>query len=239
MYDATTGERVMPGRRTAVTEWMTAASSALVNRLVCHRNFGRLVAALLLGLAAGLRARAASSTGLLETSPFLPPNSAAGASQENHPLELRGIFKDGPVYQFSIYDTTKKRSLWVKLDQSGHDFVIKSFDAAHEAVTVEQQNRTYVLTLKKAKIVPLSATAVAGRPVPHGMVPGQALPPGERERSGPVPIGAGVVNGGNRPPIPTALTPEQLRNLEADINRRRELRRQAAEAMARRRQQQQ
>ena len=155
---------------------------------------------------------------LLENSPFSPPN-VAGAVAEAAPLELRSILAAGGDYQFSLYEAAKKRSTWVSLNEAGHDFQIKAFDAATNTVTVEQQNRTYKLTLKEAKIIPL---ITAPGPAPAG---GAGPAPVASGPAGPVPV---AIQGpaGAAP----ALTPEQLRNLEASINRRRELRRQATAA---------
>jgi hypothetical protein len=159
-----------------------------------------------------------AGSNLLENSPFLPPNlSAAGAAQEAAPLELRSVLKAGGEYEFSLYDPVKKQSTWARLNEPGHDFVVKAYDPEKDTVTVELRNRTFKLTLKEAKITQLStapgqppaAVAAGPQPVAGRGQPGPT-PPG-RDQSGAAP----------------ALTPEQLRNLQADINRRRELRRQA------------
>lgn len=169
-----------------------------------------------------------AGSNLLESSPFLPPNTAAGASQESAPLELRSILREGGDFEFSLYDPAKKLSTWARLNEPGHDFVVKAFDTDKEIVTVERRSRTYKLTLKEAKILPLAvapgqAPAMAGM-TPAGMSPGPGpMGAGAPGQMGPMPIGGRGPAG----PMPS-LTPEQLRNLEADINRRRELRRQAA-----------
>ena len=159
-----------------------------------------------------------AGSNLLENSPFLPPNvSAAGAALEAAPLELRSVLKAGGEYEFSLYDPAKKQSTWARLNEPGHDFVVKAYDPEKDTVTVELRNRTFKLTLKEAKIAQLStapgqppaAVAAGPQPVAGRGQPGPT-PPG-RDQSGAAP----------------ALTPEQLRNLQADINRRRELRRQA------------
>jgi hypothetical protein len=159
-----------------------------------------------------------AGSNLLENSPFLPPNvSAAGAAQEAAPLELRSVLKAGGEYEFSLYDPAKKQSTWARLNEPGHDFVVKAYDPEKDTVTVELRNRTFKLTLKEAKIAQLStapgqppvAVAAGPQPVAGRGQPGPT-PPG-RDQSGAAP----------------ALTPEQLRNLQTDINRRRELRRQA------------
>ena len=172
-----------------------------------------------------------ADSNLLENSPFLPPNvSATGAAQEATPLELRSVLKAGGDYEFSLYDTAKKQSTWAKLNESGYDFIVKAFDPEKDTVTVELRNRTYKLTLKEAKITqlgtapgqPLSAVAAAAQSVTGRGPPGPG--PTGRDQSGP----AGRDQSGSTP----ALTPEQLRNLQADINRRRELRRQATASPA-------
>jgi hypothetical protein len=173
-----------------------------------------------------------ATSNLLENSPFLPGNVAPGAGQDSAPLELRSILKEGGDYEFSLYDVTKKQSTWAGLNESGHDFTIKAFDPDKEVVTVEHKNRTYKLTLKEAKIAllavaPGQAQARAGMPANGAPGEGGVMPPGVSPPGGPFPMGVRGPNG-----TAPSLTPEQLRNLEADINRRRELRRQAAAAQS-------
>jgi hypothetical protein len=183
--------------------------------------------------AAAIALPVSAASNLLENSPFLPPNaSGAGAARETAPLELRSIIKTGGDYEFSLYDTAKRQSTWAKLNESGHDFVIKAYDADQETVTVEQQNRTYKLALKEAKIVPLNMMPVPNQPPSIAtMQPGTA-PGGPRNQPGAGPTAVVDQRNPGQPGSPPTLTPEQLRNLEADINRRRELRRQAAASLA-------
>lgn len=170
-----------------------------------------------------------AASNLLENSPFLTPNLAAGAALENAPLELRSVLLANGVYEFSLYDPVKKRSTWTTLNETGHEFVVKAFDPQKQTVTVEQRSRTFQLALKEAKIALLNTAAsspstTGGPPIPGGpaMMPTMLRGPGG-------PILGGGAPGPQGMPTPT-LTPEQLRNLKADINRRRELRRQAAAA---------
>lgn len=187
------------------------------------------VAPLLSVAALALPASAASN--LLENSPFLPPNvSGATAGRDAAPLELRSIVKADGDYEFSLYDTAKRQSTWARLNEPGHDFVIKAFDAGRDTITVEQQNRTYKLALKEARIVPLNIMPVANQPASIGTVLPGAPPGGARNQPGATAVGEQRIPG--QPGSPPTLTPEQLRNLEADINRRRELRRQAAASLA-------
>lgn len=185
------------------------------------------VAAVVVGV---LSARAASN--LLDNSPFLPATVAPGAGQDAAPLELRSILKEGADYEFSLYDPAKKQSTWARLNEGGHDFMVKAFDPTKEMVTIEVKNRSYRLTLKESKIALLAMTpgatgAIGGRGpmMPGGQpaMPGMAPP----DQPGPLPFGVRGPQAAG-----ATLTPDQLRNLEADINRRRELRRQAAAAQA-------
>jgi hypothetical protein len=115
------------------------------------------------------------------------------------------------------------------LNESGHDFLIKAYDAERETITVEQQNRTYKLTLKEAKIVPLNIMPVASQSPSIASAPQGTAAGGPRNQPGTT---AAADRNPGQPGSPPTLTPEQLRNLEADINRRRELRRQAAASLA-------
>jgi hypothetical protein len=180
--------------------------------------------------AAAIALPVCAASNLLENSPFLPPNSSGAAAREAAPLELRSVIRAGGDYEFSLYDTAKRQSTWARLNESGHDFVIKAYDADHETVTVEQQNRTYKLTLKEARIVPLNIVPVANQPPAIATLPQTAAPGGPRGQTGGTMAVADRSQG--QPGSSPTLTPEQLRNLEADINRRRELRRQAAASLA-------
>jgi hypothetical protein len=183
-------------------------------------------------LAAAALAGPLAAASLLESSPFLPPNTGGGpVANGSAPLELRSILKTGESYEFSLYDTGKKQSTWVTVNEPGHDFLVKAFDPVHDTVTVEQQNRTYQLALKEARIVPLNLVPMGSQSPMQGIAgfPPGASPAGARGQPGAT---AGPQRGAGPPGAPSMLTPEQIRNLEADINRRRELRRQAAAAAA-------
>jgi hypothetical protein len=179
-------------------------------------NIQRLILPLLGMVPLVLPVQAGSN--LLENSPFLPPNvSAAGAAQDAAPLELRSVLKAGGEYEFSLYNPAKKQSTWARLNEPGYDFVVKAYDPEKDTVTVELRNRTFKLTLKEAKITQLSTASVQ----PPAAVAAGPQPVAGRGQPGPTPPGR------DQSEPASVLTPEQLRNLQADINRRRELRRQA------------
>lgn len=118
-----------------------------------------LAVATLLALAAGLRA-----VELPMTSPFLPANGAPDAVApplDSGGIELRGVLPTpiGPL--FSIYNTSRRMSSFVGLNETGTwgsgaggTFVVRSYKQVgdQDQVTVEYQGRTSTLVTKKAKV---------------------------------------------------------------------------------------
>jgi hypothetical protein len=148
------------------------------------------------------------------TSPFLP---AAGSAVETAPtqdaqLELRGIMASGDRTMFSIYDSTRHTSYWTRLNDTGHDFVVRSYDAARDVVTVDYQGRSLTLALKTAKV----ASAPVNQPQPG---------PPMLQPQAPQPIGGPVVLN----PTP-ADEQRRLEAIAAEVNRRRMVRQQALQA---------
>jgi hypothetical protein len=160
-----------------------------------------------LGLGPGLMARA--ETALAPSSPFLPPGvSSAAGVVENTPLELRGILMDAGGYRFSVYDPVRHTGLWVRLDEPGHDFVVKAHDIARDAITLNYQGRVLTLPLHTAKVVGVAVAEPSSGPRPTPVGPGV----------GPV-------------PMPMPMTPEEAERFNRareEIARRRALRDQAA-----------
>jgi hypothetical protein len=105
---------------------------------------------------------AASRADLAQTSPFLPSGAADAAAQAGAggPIELRGVMSTSQGSEYCIYDTAKKSSAWVALNEAGNAFMVKSADPAGDSVTVEYQGRTLRLVLKAAKVA--SAGPVMG-----------------------------------------------------------------------------
>jgi hypothetical protein len=107
--------------------------------------------ALLAAIAAGA---ATARADLAQTSPFLPANAAntAGQGGVGGPVELRGVMSTSQGSEFCIYDTAKKSSAWVGLNETGYGFVVKSADPSGDNVTVEYQGRIMKLALRTAKV---------------------------------------------------------------------------------------
>jgi len=103
---------------------------------------------------------------LAPSSPFLPPNSAAAGAQAGPagPVELRGIMSTPQGAAYCIYDTARKTSAWVGLNEGGNDFVVKAADPASDSVTVDFQGRSLRLVLRTAKV----ASAGTGAPFAPG-----------------------------------------------------------------------
>lgn len=111
------------------------------------RRLSLSAAAWLLGPVATGRAQ------LAQSSPFMPAQAAATAAvTEGAALELRGVMNTGSGMMFGIFDPAKKVSVWSKLNEKDHDFVVKGYDAANETVTVQHGGRTLTLAMRATKV---------------------------------------------------------------------------------------
>jgi hypothetical protein len=52
---------------------------------------------------------------------------------------------------FAIYEPSTQKGSWVKAGETGSGYVVRSYDEANNAVSVEYQGRLQTLTLKEAK----------------------------------------------------------------------------------------
>ena len=93
-----------------------------------------------------------AQTPLAASSPFSSPGSPDFSSDApGGELQLRGVMgtADGP--QFCIYDTTRRRSVWVGVGEAGYPFVVSSADLANDAVAVEWRGQRILLSLRRAR----------------------------------------------------------------------------------------
>jgi len=129
-------------------------------------SFAIVSASAALGWGASLRAD------LAQASPFLPLNSAAAAGQSGPagPVELRGIMSTSDGVAYCIYDTAKKTSAWVRLNEGGNDFVVRSADPAGDSVTVDFQGRSMRLVLRTAKVASAGSGGSGVAPAVPGAV---------------------------------------------------------------------
>jgi hypothetical protein len=134
----------------------------------------RLLYALLgLGLTTSALARISTE------SPFVPKNGQiTSAPTENSPIELRGVMATPDGLRFGIYEPASQKGNWVKADEAGFGYVVKSYDANKSMVSVEYQGRVQTLTLKEAKFDGTGAAAAvpnlaSGPQVRPAVQPGQ------------------------------------------------------------------
>ena len=123
-------------------------------------------------LALGLRS-AHAAPDLATDSPFALPGGATApaAVTEGAPIELHGIMVMSDGMRFSIYDTVKKSSQWVRVNQSGVPFVVRAHNMVdgNDEIKVDYQGSSLTLALKTPKI-----TAMARPPAgPVMQIPGQ------------------------------------------------------------------
>ena len=107
---------------------------------------------------------------LAASSPFLPAGAAAGAgaaAAAQDPVELRGVMALPDGNSYCIYDTAKKTSSWVGLNEAGYDFVVKSADPANDSIMVTLGGRDIRLALKTSKVVS-AGNGNAGAPATPG-----------------------------------------------------------------------
>jgi hypothetical protein len=111
---------------------------------------------------------------LASSSPFLPADADAsgGPAGPSGPIELRGVMATAEGASYCIYDTAKKKDIWVGLNEKGNAFVVKSADPASDSVTVDYQGRSLHLTLRTAKVASLGAAGA-----PAGAAGGNARNP--------------------------------------------------------------
>jgi hypothetical protein len=152
---------------------------------------------------------------LVKDSPFLPAASGGAVAGQNGPLELRGVIMERGSYSFSVYDLNSKESYWVGLNETGFPFMVRSYDASNDTVSVEQQGRVLSLTLAAARTMAASP-AMASQPTPGA--------PGVSGGPMPQPTAASG-NGPNQQfgPVPSSVTPDEAQRLQriADEIRRR------------------
>lgn len=109
----------------------------------------------LLGLAPGANSASAALSDLVSNSPFVPPGGSASSApvDDNAAIELRGIVQVGNEIHFGIFDASKNRGEWVRLNQTADSVTVTSYDAASDRVVVRHNGRELTLALKEAKIV--------------------------------------------------------------------------------------
>ena len=156
-----------------------------------------------------------AESALTAESPFLPTGGAsvATASTENITLEYRGMTQIGTEPMFCLVNTSspQKKGIWVKLNEPGHEFTVKSYEIKDDTVTVsvDYQGRLLQLELAKPKV---GAGSVAMTGVRPNMAPPMRGPPGAPASLNPTPADEAT----------------RLANVAQEVLRRRQMRQQAA-----------
>lgn len=145
-----------------------------------------LAAALSVGTAAAI-----DLDGLVKNSPFGGTGAPAGPGVAPSSLEFRGMYAEGGVNYFSIYNTQTKQSSWVaegEAPSTNVPVVIKGFDAVNESLTVDNGGQPQQMALHQAVVITyrgpspaqlaaVSAAAPSGAPGTPGMGgPGNLTP---------------------------------------------------------------
>jgi hypothetical protein len=166
---------------------------------------------LVVSLAALAACGRAQAQDLAATSPFLPgTGAAAGVVTENAPLELRGIVGAGDSLLFAIYDPSSKQTRWVRLNEAGHAFTVKTHDEASDTVSLDYAGRSLSLRLPESKITPL---ALAPAPSALSTINNRSRRPDNADNAAQA--------------QPRELSPEEAKRLEnvaTEVARRRALR---------------
>lgn len=110
------------------------------------------LAAVLLGIAS---ASAVDLEGLVKNSPFGGTSAPVGPGVAPSTLEFRGMYKEGGVNYYSIYNTQTKQSSWVaegEAPSANVPVVVKGFDAANETLMVDNGGQPQKMELHQAVV---------------------------------------------------------------------------------------
>ena len=146
------------------------------------RTLPRLSSSLLIAALLGLgNASAIDLEGLVKNSPFGGTGAAAGPGAAPNTLEFRGMYAEGGVNYYSIYNTLTKQSSWVaegEAPSTNVPVVVKGFDVANESLIIDNGGQPQQMALHQAVVVvyrgpsPAQLAAVSNAVAPQGGVAG-------------------------------------------------------------------
>lgn len=157
------------------------------------RLTGSLLTAALLGLGT---ASAVDLEGLVKNSPFGGTAAPAGPGVAPSTLEFRGMYAEGGVNYFSIYNTQTRQSSWVaegEAPSTNVPVVVKGFDAANETLVIDNGGQPQQMALHQAVVIAYRGPSAAQLAAVSNVVGPQAAVAG-------APGAGGAAN----------LTPEQI-----------------------------
>ena len=121
------------------------------------RTLPRLTSSLLTAVLLGLgTASAIDLEGLVKNSPFGGTGAAAGPGVAPSTLEFRGMYAEGGVNYYSIYNTLTKQSSWVaegEAPSTNVPVVVKGFDVANETLVIDNGGQPQQMALHQAVVV--------------------------------------------------------------------------------------
>jgi len=170
------------------------------------RPLSRPTSALLLAaILGGQPAFALDLEGLAKNSPFGGTGAATGPGAAPSALEFRGMYSEGGVNYYSIYNTQTKQSSWVaegEAPSTNVPVVIKGFDAVNETLNVDNGGQPQQMALHQAVVVAYKGPS----PAQLAAVSAAAAPA----------TGVGGPTGG----APQNLTPEQVEAFRQQMRER-------------------
>jgi hypothetical protein len=152
------------------------------------RTLPRLTSSLLTAALLGLgTASAIDLEGLVKNSPFGGTGAAAGPGVAPSTLEFRGMYAEGGVNYYSIYNTLTKQSSWVaegEAPSTNVPVVVMGFDVANESLIIDNGGQPQQMALHQAVVVtyrgpsPAQLAAVSNAVAPSSSVgvPGSGGP---------------------------------------------------------------
>ena len=102
--------------------------------------------------------------GLVKNSPFGGTGAPAGPGVAPSTLEFRGMYADGGVNYYSIYNTLTKQSSWVaegEAPSTNVPVVVKGFDAANETLVIDNGGQPQQMALHQAVVVAYKGPSAA------------------------------------------------------------------------------
>ena len=146
------------------------------------RTLPRICSTLLTAAMIGLgTASAVDLEGLVKNSPFGGTGAPVGPGVAPSTLEFRGMYAEGGVNYFSIYNTQTRQSSWVaegEAPSTNVPVVVKGFDAANETLVIDNGGQPQQMALHQAVVIayrgPSAAqlAAVSNVVAPQGVVAG-------------------------------------------------------------------
>lgn len=171
--------------------------------------FPRITLAVLSAAILGLgTAMAVDLEGLVKNPPFGGSGAPAGPGVAPSTLEFRGMYAEGGVNYYSIYNSQTKQSSWVaegEAPSTNVPVVVKGFDAVNETLNVDNGGQPQQMALHQAVVVAYRGPSPAQLAAVSTAVPGAPAVAGAP--------GAGGVNIQN-------LTPEQIEAFRQQMRER-------------------